>query len=133
MSINWNGTVVFEKHEWIDVNGIVWECGKIKATARDLKNAARKSKNVAQDLDSRKVLAVNNETYASGLYTISKELEDEYEALDKVLDQIKTEAKTKYNEERSLYSRYTTWKAQQEAAARKAAAAAAATTPTTSN
>ena len=133
MSINWNGTVVLEKHEWIDVNGIVWECGKIKATARDLKNAARKSKNVAQDLDSRKVLAVNNETYASGLYTISKELEGEYEALDKVLDQIKAEATAKYHEEKNLYSRYTTWKAQQEAAARKAAAAAAATTPTTSN
>lgn len=106
----------------IDKNKIDAACKSIKDNpSTDLSYAGQKFREVATDLDNDKVLFLiingQKKDYATEIDEIGQGLIQQHEALDALLEQIKSEAATKYSSESTEIQNYIN---AQEAAKKKA-------------
>lgn len=95
----------------IDESKIESACNSIKNNpSTDLSYAGQKFREVATDLDNDKVLFLiingQKKDYASEIDDIGQGLIQQHEALDALLEQIKSEAATKYSSESTEIQNY---------------------------
>lgn len=95
----------------IDKSKIESACNSIKDNpSTDLSYAGQKFREVATDLDNDKVLFLiingQKKDYASEIDDIGQGLIQQHEALDALLEQIKSEAATKYSSESTEIQNY---------------------------